>query len=388
MFDDPRNRRLHALGGMALAYAVIAMTPGCGGDSAGAAPPTDGGTGDTSTGSDASTDTGSGADSGSTDSTIGDDATDASGGDATDAADSADSGPLGTGMIGTLTKVSADPGSMSPFDATPSPDGTSVYFTAIGSAGPGLFKVAATGGTPVQLDTGNLLIAPFGVAVSADGATLYVADPGYDDPTASHPPRGRIYSLPAGGGAPTAVGNADNYVARSVELSGANLYFTGVDPANGKAGVFSVPTGGGAVSTIAEGAPFVDPSGITVSADGKSIYVADTIASGSGHAQIVSLKGGTATVFVADLSVGYPAGVALVQDESAILVSGLGAPNGTDAIWRYPIGASGAGTASSFTTGLGSFNEPAGLHRAKGGDSYAWVDGTANVNGTVFVLSK
>ena len=157
---------------------------------------------------------------------------------------------------------------------------------------------------------------------------------------------------------------------------------------DGSVGVFSIPASGGAVTTIASGAPFVDPSGITVSADGGTLFVVDTRAAGSGRAQVIKVVGGVATVFLAAASVGYPAGVALVQDGSALLVSGLDPTSGTDAVWRYDATAATAPAGTPFTKGISGFSEPAGLHRAKNGDSYAWADSVANGTGTVFVLSK
>src|SRR5258708_39925752 len=56
-----------------------------------------------------------------------------------------DGGPLGNGMLGTIS-----PAAMvsTPLDATPDPEGTTIYFTAISPTdGPGVFSVPAAGGS-------------------------------------------------------------------------------------------------------------------------------------------------------------------------------------------------------------------------------------------------
>jgi hypothetical protein len=54
---------------------------------------------------------------------------------------------------------------------------------------------------------------------------------------------------------------------------GSTIYFL----ATGSSGpaVFSVPAGGGPVTTVAQGSPLVKPTGIGVATDGSAIYVAD-----------------------------------------------------------------------------------------------------------------
>ena len=65
-----------------------------------------------------------------------------------------------------------------PWDAAPSPDGATIYYTAIGKDGaPSVFSVPAAGGDPVVLAAGEPLAMPLGIDVSNDGKTLYVTDP-------------------------------------------------------------------------------------------------------------------------------------------------------------------------------------------------------------------
>jgi DNA-binding beta-propeller fold protein YncE len=277
-------------------------------------------------------------------------------------------------MLGTIS-----PAAMvsTPLDATPDPEGTTIYFTAISPIdGPGVFSVPAAGGSVTKVFAGDPFVSPFGIAITGDGKTLYIADSGAENATDT----GSLWVVPVGGAMPTALSGPDGYRPKSLEISGSNLYFTGVDPMNGNAGAFKVPTAGGMVSAVASG--LVDPSGIAIAANGTA-YVVDTIGSG-GQAQVISATDGTSSVLVDGLGVGYPAGIALVQDESAILVSGVDPAKGTDVVYRVEISSKALTTN---TKGIDTFNEAAGLHRAKNQDIYAWADSRAN-GGTVFVLSK
>jgi hypothetical protein len=99
------------------------------------------------------------------------------------------------------------------------------------------------------------------------------------------------------------------------------------------------------------------------------------------------VHGGKASTLVPDLGVGYPAGCALAQDESALLVSGIDRIKRTDIVYRIsPLGSTPQVT--TFDKTIGAFHEAAGLHRALDADIYAWADSTANVTGTVYALSK
>jgi len=299
----------------------------------------------------------------------------------TDGGGDADSGKPGDGTIGTIkaasTKVS------SPFDATPDLTGENIYFTGVGTNGPSVFKVAAGGAAdPVDIVTPPTPFAgPFGIAISSDGKTLYVADPAASVASDT----GAIYSLGIAGGTPTILGGTEGYVPRGLEVNGTDIYFSGNDKADGAPGLFKIPASGGAVTVVAKGAPFNDPSGVAVTKSGDA-YVLDTVAAASRLALVIKVSGTTASTFVSDLGVGYPGGIALSQDESAILVSGIDPLKGTDAVYRIVISASP--TIATFTTGIDKYGDSAGLHRAKNADIYAWADGLAGGNGTVFVLSK
>src|SRR5262245_45160833 len=90
--------------------------------------------------------------------------------------------PLLNEAINTVTQVAAAKG-WPPFDAVPAPDAHFTYFTANGSSGPAVYKVASSGGTVTALASGAPLAAPWGLSISTDGQTLYVADIGAEKST-------------------------------------------------------------------------------------------------------------------------------------------------------------------------------------------------------------
>lgn len=275
-----------------------------------------------------------------------------------------------------------DPAVQSPFDATPSPDGKTVYYTALreesGERVPGIFKVPASGGEIEVLASGEPLAAPLGISVSYDGATLYVADPGAAN-------GGAIMTLPASGGAVSPLAGTEGYrpgglvVAKTDEQPA--LWFTGVDPSTGARGVFTTALGGGGVTAVATGTPFAEPGGVAVSKEGR-VFVADALAS-DGLSALIEVTGGQATRFVESIGVGFPAGVTLTHDESTIIVSGLDPVSRTDVV--YMVNAA-TREVTRFTDTVSAFHEPAGLHRAHDTNVFAWADSRANDTGTVYVL--
>jgi DNA-binding beta-propeller fold protein YncE len=279
-----------------------------------------------------------------------------------------------------LNKAANDPSVSSPFDATPDVDGTNIYFTATGANGAGVFKVAAAGGPIAEVFSGDPFVSPFSIAISDDGQTLYVADLGAET-TAND--GGVIFSLPIGGGTPDVVSGTDGVVPRGLEVANGQLYFTGND-STGAPGLFMMPLGGGTPATIANGPLFHEPSGVTVTKAGVA-YVVDASSTTSSTARLLKVTGGAASIFVDSLAVGYPAGVALTMDESTLLLSALDPVKGTDAVIMVNLASQKQGL---FTTGIDTFLEAAGLHRAKTKDVLAWADSAANNTGTVYVLSK
>ena len=286
-----------------------------------------------------------------------------------------------------------------PVDATPSPDGSSIYFIAFTSRMdadgirmervPAIFKTtSAPGGVAQKLFAGAPLQSPFGITISDDGNTLFIADSSADgsapDTEGAERSDGRVFAMSAGGGSPTALAGTEGITPAGIEASGASLYVTGRGK-DGLAGLFKTGIGGGAVSAVAVGGVFSDPGGVAVTRDGIA-YVVDT-GSATGSQSLASVikvtPDGKTEVVLEGLTVGHPAGIALVLDESAILVSGLDNAEGTDRVFRVQLGDK---SVTRLSTTIGEFYESAGLHRARNTEVFAWADSHANTHGTVYVL--
>ncbi len=293
-----------------------------------------------------------------------------------------------------IDPVANAPEAAMPVDATPSPDGKDIYFIAFSSRMdadgirverlPAIYKVSATpGGAPQKLFEGEPLQSPFGITISDDGATLFIADSSADGGGEAARSDGRVFSMSAGGGTPVSLAGTEGITPAGIEASGASLYVTGKK--DGMAGLFKTGIGGGAVSAVAVGGPFTDPGGVAVTRSGIA-YVIDT-GSATGSQSLASvvkiMPGGKTEILLDGLSVGHPAGIALVNDESAILVSGLDRAQGTDRVFRVSLGDRSVTTLSEK---IGDFYESAGLHRARNSEVFAWADSHANGTGTVYVL--
>jgi sugar lactone lactonase YvrE len=299
-----------------------------------------------------------------------------------------------------IDSVANAPEAAMPVDATPSPDGKDIYFIAFSSRldadgmrmerVPAIYKTSATpGGAPAKLFEGAPLSSPFGITISDDGQTLFIADSSADgssaDPAALGSDRsdGRVFSMSAGGGSPTALAGTENITPAGIEASGPSLYVTGRK--DGMPGLFKTGIGGGAVSAVAVGAPFSDPGGVAVTRSGIA-YVIDTGSAVNGQALgsvVKVMPDGKTEIILDGLAVGHPAGIALVNDESAILVSALDKGQGTDRVFRISLGDR---SVTQLSEKIGEFYESAGLHRARNAEVFAWADSHANGSGTVYVL--
>jgi hypothetical protein len=275
-----------------------------------------------------------------------------------------------------------------PFDATPDPEGVNVFFTALNANGEGgVFKGSAAGGGACSaIFQGDPLVAPFNIVITSDNKTLFIADSGSDD--AAETDGGHVFTLsPMGGSPPAVFTGTEGMRPRGIDVhkdaDAETLYFTGTDPATGERGVFRVLSAGGAVSALAKGAAFKDPSGIVVS-EKKVAYVCDTTGTESEVATILSIDdaGNVATV-VSNIRAGYPCGIALTADEGFLFVSSIDPSTETDVITRIKVDTKDVDYLSQ---GIDQFTESAGLHRARNADSYAWADSKANGMGTVFTV--
>ncbi|HEX3623415.1 MAG TPA: hypothetical protein VHT97_13965 [Acidimicrobiales bacterium] len=276
--------------------------------------------------------------------------------------------------------VAASGGSMfqEPLDATPSPDGGVIYFTAAAGNGPGIFSVPAGGGNVSTVADGAPFVRPVGVAVGTDGTHVYAADQ-------------RVGSIDAPGAILTsAVTTTVSQVAtvlpgtqgRSprgldvVRRDGADVvYFTGTDPATGSSGVFQVPAAGGTVTTVAEGPPFVSADSVVVTAQGVA-YVTDRGAV-PGQGQVIRVSGSTVEPILSSLRVGSPAGITLIHNDATLLVSTLDPKTTADQLTFLDLA---SGKTASATKGIGNnINTSGGLHRASNAEVLAWADTAGQV---------
>lgn len=281
---------------------------------------------------------------------------------------------------------------LSPFDATPDPDGKTMYFTGLsadadGELVAGVFKAPADGSAaPAPLAVGEPFVSPFGISTSGDGKQLFVADPG----ASVGEEKGAIFVVPADGGTPTALAGTEDAIPRSLEVVEEDgkdvIYFTGTDKSDGQPGVFKIAAGGGAATVVAKGDPFNDPSGIAVAHDG-TIYVADTVGSEGETANILVISDGKTTQLLSGIRVGYPCGIALTKADTALFVSALDSDKLTDIVLNIDIASKEPSTIAPDT--INTFSESAGLHRARNVDVFGWADSSADASGSggkVFVV--
>jgi sugar lactone lactonase YvrE len=294
---------------------------------------------------------------------------------------------LGDGTIGTIKPAAHDEAAFSaPLDATPSSDGSTVFFTARNADGAGVFKADTAGGGVTALYAGDPIAGPVGIAISSDDQMVFVADPGA---SVNEEDQGALWMVPAVGGTPTVVSGTSGFSPRGIVVVNENgadqLYFTGRTPLDNIPGVFRVSASGGTVEGIVKGDPFSDPNGLAVTSTGD-IYVLDSAAGdlGVGSARVIQVSNQTASVLAEGLKVGFPAGIALSQDDSALLVSALDPTTRTDTVVRIDIATK---EQKAMSDGISSYEEAAGLHRAAKAEVYAWADSSADGTGTVYVLT-
>jgi sugar lactone lactonase YvrE len=277
--------------------------------------------------------------------------------------------PLLNEAIKDVTQIATDKG-WSPLDAVPSPDGKEVYFTANGSSGAGVYKVASTGGSFTALASGAPLVAPNGLTISNDGQTLYVADSNGGPHTGGD----AIYTLSVAGGALTpiekTVGSRPN-VPEIVSENGMDmLYYSGYD--NGQPAIFKLdPTKNEAATVVFKGAPLVAPSGVAVTKEGV-VYVVDMAASGPELGAVFRIKAGKAEKLADQLRTSLDiAGATLTLDESALLVSNLQTEKGTAQVLLVNLS---TGALGLINKGIVNNTGAGGVHRAHQVNQFAWAD--------------
>ncbi len=260
---------------------------------------------------------------------------------------------------------------MLPWDAVPSPDGSVVYFTAIGSDGtPGVFSVPSAGGEASVVKAGRPLVMPLGIAISTDGQMLYVSDPWTAGSDGS-----AVYALAISTGEATVVEGTQGTAPQGVEVmsrDGADwIYFTGMDVGDGQPAVYRVAAAGGDVTQIAKGAPLVAPSGVALAQDG-TVYVLDRLASGNGMGAVLRIQGNTVDIIARDVRTGGQlAGIALTLDESLLLASSLDTEAGTAQVLVINLATM---ETSIINEVINQSITAGGLHRAHDVNMFAWAD--------------
>jgi DNA-binding beta-propeller fold protein YncE len=283
---------------------------------------------------------------------------------------------LGDGLIKSASVATQSGDFNSPFDSTPNPDATIIYYTAIGPQGPGVFQVPAAGGAAELLTGGAPFVGPVGIAISSDGLTIYVADP----------QAGQIFVIPTGGDhtpKPLAgtTGSAPRGMAVVRDQNQDVLYFTGKDPSDGQVAVLKVPAAGSTQPTIvAKGTPLVEPDGLAVTHNGI-VYVSDHSAAGGGFGRIFRIDAGATTTVVERVRVGTPAGVALTFNETVLLVSALQPDRDSDQVVLVNLSNLQTG---SVTKGIAENQKAGGVHRALNSNVFSWADLTSGGSGRVY----
>ena len=301
-----------------------------------------------------------------------------------------DKSPEGSGSAFSSVEVaaSASDAFTSPLSGTPLPEGGVAFIATVpGSeevpARPGLFR-ADPGEQPALLYSGDLLQNPLDLDVSADGASILVADAVHLDENGEND-GGAVLTFPIDGGEPVASAIGTMPRALTVADSG-EVYFSGIDPESGEPGVFTLV--GDAVEAVHVGTPLVDPSGIAVFADGR-VLVADTSFSDgeestiASRSAVVMLDGGEASLFASGFETGYPAGLALTRDDAVLVVSGQGRDS-SNIVFLFDTSHPEAEPTleTAFASQMGSSG---GLHRAHGENRFAWCDRSAE-GGTIYSI--
>ena len=258
-----------------------------------------------------------------------------------------------------------------PLAAVVSPDGQTVYLTAHENGLAQLFSVPVAGGAPTKIATTSPLYHPLGMAISPDGQTLYFAD-SIGGKIAGNEDAGAVYSSSLSGA--ISGGTYDGIrgpAGVAVSADGNNLYVTGFDKTDGKPGVFVVAASGGSASVFAKGAPFNNPSAVTVAADG-AVYVVDATAQGTGLASVIKIQDGIASAFnTGTLKVGFGAGIAPVGPGSTDLLVTGNTGLGSGVVYQLT---TPGGVATPLTLGSTVFFDPATIARAKNANVWIVVD--------------
>jgi DNA-binding beta-propeller fold protein YncE len=276
-----------------------------------------------------------------------------------------------------ITPATQPGGVKAPLDATPSPAGDMIYFTAktISGKSKGVFSVVANGGKAAPLFVGAPFVTPAGIAMSLDGSLVFVADAEANG----------VFVMNANGtGQPGFVPGTQGTSPRNIDVVSQHgqemLYFTGRDAQDGQPALFMIPAGGAAQPAVVfKGAPLNDADGVAVAQDGTA-YVAD-------HAEmdkVFKIAGGAIVALVDNVRLGNPGGIALTSDGSTLLVSSFQANSRYDQVLVVD---TASGATSIVTDVVGKNRHAGGIHRAHNTNVFAWADLTAGGTGRVYRVS-
>lgn len=209
-----------------------------------------------------------------------------------------------------------------------SPDGETFYALAFDDENnPGVFRAKASDGAVEPLYVGEPLLYPSDIAVSCDGTRVFVSDMGLGSSTSEF---GEDLTEAAGGihVISTDSGELASFAAQGISRAAGlivstdceTLFVTGYSDM-GMPALFTVPVGGGSVSTIAEGSPLVSPTGVHVD-ENNIAWVMDHLARGDGGEGMlfaIDLDGNVSEV-VSGLGMGRHGGVSLVPGGTTAVI--------------------------------------------------------------------
>jgi sugar lactone lactonase YvrE len=246
-------------------------------------------------------------------------------------------------------------------DASPDPAGKVIYFTTNGSRGAAILRVPAGGGEPRMVLAGAPLRGPATLAVSGDGARLFVADRR----------AGHILVVPLRGGRPHVLRGTRGSAPRNLEIQtrgGRDHVVYSGRTRDGRPAVLRIAARGAALpSVVYAGSPLRSPDGIAI-ARGGAIYVSDH---GTGGGRVLRLDSGAVTTLAHNVQLGHPGGIALTLDESKLLVSSLNRAGGTAQVLMLD---TAGGPSSVFDDVIGENRSAGGLHRARAAVPLGWAD--------------
>ncbi len=299
---------------------------------------------------------------------------------------------LGNQTVSAVTLATTSGTFRHPLDSTPDMSGTTIYFTATGPHGPGVFRVPTAGGAAAEVYTGSPFVRPRGIAISPDGQTLFVTDPAAEE---SGGTGGAIFVLPIGAKQPTVLPGSISTAPEDLDVvsrSGQQMvYFSGKDPSTERPAILMLPASGAvAPQVITEGGSLVTPDGVAVTHAGV-LYVADRGAAGSGLGRIFAIADRRVTPVLKVVRTGNPAGIALTRDDRVLLISALQLHEQSDQVLLLDLATLRTGSVTKVVSqnhaAGGVHAQPMGLvpTRATGRtELFSWADLTAGGAGLVY----